>query len=218
MRQLSPNLRGARPGARLDQVTDPIAVDGGLAVRAMRDRRADYELMRRWLNSPHVREWWDPDLPAHTYERVVDEYRPYMTASSTTTACMITVDGADAGYIQFYPWAGEADYQQQLGLALPATAWGLDVFIGEQHLLHRGYGRRAVALICAHLAAERGATEVDLLTELDNLRAQNAYLAAGFTRVAVYLDTDTRHGERVRSWLMRWEPAGVARRVGSGAR
>jgi hypothetical protein len=24
----------------------------------------------------------------------------------------------------------------------------------------------------------------------------------------VFLDTDTRGGERIRSWLMRWEPAG----------
>jgi aminoglycoside 6'-N-acetyltransferase len=189
-------------------MTDPIAVDGDLALRAMRDRRADYELMRRWLNTAHVREWWDPDLPPYTYERVVDEYRPYMTASSSTTACVITVGGADAGYIQFYPWVGEADYQRQLGLALPATAWGLDLFIGEQHFLHRGHGRRAVALACAHLVAELGATEVDLLTEVGNLRAQNTYLAAGFTRVGVFLDTDTRGGERIRSWLMRWEPAG----------
>ena len=41
---------------------------------------------------------------------------------------------------------------------------------------------------------------------MTNLRAQAAYVAAGFTRVGAYLDTDTKDGERIPSWLMRWRP------------
>ena len=172
----------------------------------MEDTRADYERMCDWLNTPHVREWWDPDLPMHTYQKVVDEYRQYTAGESSTVACFITVDGVDAGFVQFYPWADDQDYADQLGMTLPADAWGLDIFIGEARYLRRGYGRRAVALVCAHLVAAQGAAEVDLVTARANARAQAAYSAAGFVRVAEYLDTDTKDGERMPSWLMRWSP------------
>ena len=195
-------------GARA--VRQPLASDNELGLRRMEDVRADYERMRDWLNTPYVREWWDPDLPLHTYEKVVDEYRQCTTGESSTVACFITVEGVDAGFVQFYPWVDEREYQDQLGMALPAEAWGLDILIGEPQYLRRGYGRRAVALVCAHLVAEHGASQVDLVTAKANLRAQAAYAAAGFAHIAEYLDTDTKDGERVRSWLMRWVPPGRA--------
>ena len=187
-------------------MSETLASDAELAIRRMEDVHADYARMRDWLNTPHVREWWDPDLPPHTIEKVVDEYRQCTTGESSTVACFITVDGVDTGFVQFYPWADDSDFQDQVGMALPADAWGLDVFIGETRYLRRGYGRRAVALVCAHLVAAHGAAEVDLVTATANARAQATYVAAGFARVAEYLDTDTKNGERMLSWLMRWVP------------
>jgi RimJ/RimL family protein N-acetyltransferase len=44
-----------------------------------------------------------------------------------------------------------------------------------------------------------------LTTDVDNVRAQAAYRRAGFRTIHRVLDTDTRGGERVWTWLMRWD-------------
>src|SRR5690242_5267797 len=92
--------------------------DGEVSLRLMRDDSADYAQMRAWLNTPHVHEWWDPDLPPYTDERVVDEYRSMTRGESDTTPCFITIGDEDAGFIQYYRWADDATYQSQIGLRL----------------------------------------------------------------------------------------------------
>jgi len=84
--------------------------------------------------------------------------------------------------------------------------WGIDIHVGDPSVAGRGIGSRTVAAICGFLAAERGASDVRLTTELGNVRAQRAYERAGFRKVRQVLDTDTRDGERVWCWLMRWTP------------
>ena len=69
-------------------------------------------------------------------------------------------------------------------------------------MLGRGYGPRAVDLVCRYLFETHDATRVALLTALDNLRAQRAYEKAGLHKLARALDTDVRGGARVECWLM----------------
>ncbi len=109
------------------------------------------------------------------------------------------------------PRSDEHAYLAEVGIAVPAGAWGLDIFIGERSLMDRGIGSRTVRLISDHLFAERGATAVALATESENHRAQAAYLRAGMRIVERFLDTDTRGGQRVESVLMiRDRPGGTA--------
>jgi RimJ/RimL family protein N-acetyltransferase len=56
--------------------------------------------------------------------------------------------------------------------------------------------------LCRYLFDQRGATNVALLTEITNSRAQRAYEKAGFRKVRHALDLDVRDGERIQSWLM----------------
>jgi len=89
-----------------------------------------------------------------------------------------------------------------MGMEVHEDAFGIDVFIGELDLIGRGIGSRAVDLLTRLLFDERGASQVAIVTALDNHVAQRAYEKAGFHRVGEVLDTDVRDGERVRSWLM----------------
>jgi aminoglycoside 6'-N-acetyltransferase len=187
-----------------------ITREGELAIRRMRDEAGDYALMVRWRNAPHVREWWDPDDPPLTMETAVDEYRPDTRADSSTTACIIEVDGAPVGFIQFYPWAAEPEEVHDLALPVDAGAWGIDLFIGEPSHLGRGVGTGAVDLVCHHLFSERGASSVALLAAKANARALRAYEKAGFRRTTGMLDLDVKGGERVDSWLMVREAPGTA--------
>ncbi len=183
-------------------MNDVIAADGDLVLRRMRDRADDHELIVAWRNRPHVREWWDPDDPPLTVEAAMEEFRELSDPNHHTVTCIIERSGTPVGYLQFYPWDGEQEYLAEVGLTLPAGAWGLDLFIGEAGLIGQGLGSRAVRLISDHLFAEEGATAVALATEAGNARAQAAYVRAGMRPIRRFLDTDTRDAQRVESILM----------------
>jgi aminoglycoside 6'-N-acetyltransferase len=192
-------------------VNDVIAADGDVVIRRMRDHPADYQLIVGWRNLPHVREWWDPDDPPLRIDGAMEELRPSTQPGDSNAACIIEFDGAPTGYLQFYPWDEEHAYLAEVGITIPAGAWGLDIFIGEPSLVDKGIGSRTVRLISDHLFAEHGATAVALATETGNHRAQAAYVRAGMRIVEQFLDTDTRGGQRVESVLMiRDRPGGTA--------
>ncbi len=193
-------------------MTQEIARDGELLVRLLRDDPAEYRLMAGWLNRPHVREWWDPDEPPITDTAVAAEYGPRTDPRSPTTSCVIELGGREAGYVQFYKWGSWPDEAGDMDVPFDDDSWGLDIFIGEPDLVGVGLGSRAVDLVCRYLFDERRASAIMLTTEIENIRAQRAYEKAGFRRVKEVLDTDTRAGERVRSWLMvRGRAAGRSR-------
>jgi aminoglycoside 6'-N-acetyltransferase len=179
--------------------------DGDLTIRRLRDERADFEAMARWRAQPHVAEWWDPDEPIPDADAIALDYHDEATPGGTTTGCIIELDGRPVGYLQFYRWMDFVDEIDE-AIAPDPDSFGIDIHVGEPDLIGTGTGTRAVRLICGFLASERGATDVRLTTELENHRAQRAYEKAGFVKVRHVLDTDTRDGERVWCWLMRWDP------------
>lgn len=185
-------------------VSDPrVADDGkGLSIRRMRDATDDYALMLRWLSSPEVAEWWNPERLALTLDRIIAEYGPLTRAEDTSTACIVELVGRPIGYIQFYAWDDEKAEMRELGIDLPSGYWGIDIFIGEPDQLNRGFGSRAVSLMRRHLIEERSATGIALVVARDNVRAQRAYERAGLVRKREVLDTDTRDGKRIPSYLM----------------
>ena len=179
-----------------------IAADGDLTLRTVRDDDADYGLIVRWRAQPHVHEWWEPDHPAPDLETVRALYGPRARAEDPTTSCIIELEGTPVGYIQFYRWLGWPEEAEALEVGADEDTFGVDIFIGEPDQINRGVGTRAMSLICEHLERDRGATAVALTTESTNLRAQRAYEKAGFVKVREVLDTDTRDGQRIPSWLM----------------
>jgi RimJ/RimL family protein N-acetyltransferase len=192
-------------------MNDVIAEDGDLAIRLLRESDGDYERIVAWRNSPHVREWWDPDDAPLTRAALAEELDAQIRGDDTTTSCIIEIAGEPVGFVQFYPWDAEDEYVSEIGVTVPQGSWGLDIFIGKPGLEGTGAGSRAVGLLSDHLFAERGATAVALITEVSNARAQASYRHAGM-RVSgdPFRDTDTRGGQRVESVLMiRDRPAGT---------
>jgi aminoglycoside 6'-N-acetyltransferase len=187
---------------------ESIVAEDDLRVRRMRDEDEEFERMVRWRNSPHVREWWDPDDPPMTLERARAEHRP--GTEDASESCVIELDGLPIGYVQFYPWDDEPEAIDVIGVPAIPGAWGLDIFLGEPDVIGRGIGTRAVDLVCGYLFRASGATAVMIVAAVDNARALRAYEKAGFVRRARVLDTDTRGGERVESWaLVRERPESV---------
>lgn len=178
--------------------------DGDLSIRRMRDDRADYDLIVRWRNEPHVAEWWstDDDPTPTTFDRVVGEFGPRTADAAWSIDCIISVGDRPIGFTQFYPWSAAADEAREMGVPDVDGSYGLDIFIGDPDMVGRGIGSRAVALLSRHLFDAHGATAVALLTPVGNVRAHRAYEKAGFRKVKQTLDTDVVNGERRMSWLM----------------
>jgi aminoglycoside 6'-N-acetyltransferase len=179
-----------------------IAERGDLVIRRMRDEDDEYQRIVEWRNRPHVREWWDPDDLDLTVEAASVEYSARTLPGSSTVSCIIEFRSRPVGYIQFYAWDEYEEGAQTIGLPPADGTWGLDIFIGEPDLIDRGIGSAAVDLLCGHLFDARGASSVRIVVAMDNARALRAYEKAGFRRMTRVLDTDTRGGSRVESWLL----------------
>lgn len=175
---------------------------GDLVIRRMMDSAADYELMVRWRNRPHVRHWWDPDLPPLTLGTARDEYQPDTRNGAESTACIAELDDRPVGFIQYYRWSSYAAEAREVGIPYDDRTWGIDVFIGEEDLIGSGLGTRIVELCCGYLEDELGASSVVLTTEIANARAVRCYEKAGFVRSGRVTDLDTRGGVRTEDWLM----------------
>lgn len=179
-----------------------VCEEGAIRVRRFDGHNADFELVARWLNEPHVREWWDPDGPAATAETALRDYGPYTEPASPGSSCFIELDERPVGFVQFYPWSSETAYCRKVGITVDPRAWGFDVFIGEAAVLGTGVATRALDMVCGHLLDDIGATAVVIVTEVGNVRAHHVYEKIGFRKLLDFLDDDTRGGERVRSYLM----------------
>jgi RimJ/RimL family protein N-acetyltransferase len=168
----------------------------------MRDDDRDYALMVGWHNRPHVREWWNCDEPAMTFERARAEYFDLTLPNSSTAACIVECFTKPIGYCQFYPWHDELESAREIGFEPQPGWWGIDIFIGDPEMTGKGIGTRTVNILCSYLEHTKGATAVALTTSIENRQAIRAYEKAGFSPQVRVLDTDTKRGQRVTSWLM----------------
>jgi len=184
--------------------SDELARDGDLALRRMRNDPDDLAHLLAWRSEPHVRAFWDndDDGPEITAAFIAEEYVPYTDPSDPTTATFIELGGRPIGYLQFYRWSAYPEGARESSIPIDDDAFGLDVFVGDPTCIGTGVGARAVDLACRYLFETEGASRVALLTDVNNAGAQRAYEKAGFARARRALDTDTRGGERIESWLM----------------
>jgi aminoglycoside 6'-N-acetyltransferase len=134
---------------------------------------ADRPLLRDWLARPHVRRWWG--APDYELAKIAGAL-----GSPDFAAFVITLDGRDAGYIQW--WRPDGSWEIPVA-APPETTRGIDLSIAEATDCGRGIGRAVIAAFVDRLAAE-GVRRVLIDPHPDNVRARRAYAAAGFREVA----------------------------------
>ena len=137
-------------------------------------------LMRRWLEQPHVREWWGEPETELGYIRDMIEGR------DTTRPYFFTVDGRPVGYIQYWfvghhqneTWVADHPWLAEL----PSDAIGVDLTIGEPDLLSRGLGTVALRAFTKRLVAD-GHHTIIIDPDPANGRAVRAYAKAGYRAI-----------------------------------
>ncbi len=139
-------------------------------VKFLKLAETDRDMLRVWLSSPHAQKWWgEVDEELRLIYAIEDgEHEPY-----------IAYVGAEAvAYIQAWWPTKHADYPWQHKLT--ATTRGIDITIGPEKYLSKGYGTLIMKHFAAKLFAE-GATRLVIDPEVSNLRAIQCYMKAGFT-------------------------------------
>ncbi len=135
-------------------------------------REEDLPLLFGWLQEPHVREFYQRDVP------VLDEIRAHYLKDSPTRRFVISV-GRHIGYIQAWRIADSHGYTAPWAVS---TGISLDYLIGEPEFVGQGWGRRILAQFLNQVAFPLFPQEENcwILHDLRNERAMRASIAAGF--------------------------------------
>jgi RimJ/RimL family protein N-acetyltransferase len=157
------------------------------------------ELLHRWLNSPHVLEWWDN--PGPSLERVQQSYIPSIEGREPTHCYLIHYDGTAIGFIQSYLIADHSEYAEQL--EIEERAAGVDLYIGDPDYLHRGLGAPILrSFLRQFVFADPDIESCIIGPAAGNRIAIRAYEKAGFS----YLKTVDVLDEPEPEYLMRITP------------
>lgn len=147
---------------------------------------ADFPLLLKWLEEPHVKAWWDSDIKwtldliRHKYTSYTQGYKLEDGVRKSIFSCIILVDGVPAGYIQLY---NAYDFSRSVPLdGLPQHLAAFDVFIGEKQFLNKGLGSSAIDQFLNNFASSY--THVFADPEKTNIAAIRTYEKAGFIAIA----------------------------------
>jgi|SRR5208282_1136248 len=169
------------------------AVSTGIRFRPL--ELGDLPLMHRWVNTLHVREWWDA-LP--TLDAVAAKYTPRILGREPTCSFIVEAEGKPVGYIQSYRIVDYPDYAQHIGAG--DNAGGVDLFVGEPEHIGHGTGSAVLSeFLRSVVFADESVTECIIGPEIGNRRAIRSYEKAGF----IYWKTVQIPGERAPEHLMR---------------
>jgi RimJ/RimL family protein N-acetyltransferase len=137
-------------------------------------QETDLDLLCRWLDKPHVKEWWNDSL---THEEIKDKYRERID-SNTVAPFIAYCNDQPIGFIQYY-YANKIDngwWPDQIEGTV-----GIDQFIGEEELINRGYGTRMIRSFNKILLENPDIYKIIADVDPKNLRAIRCYEKSGLS-------------------------------------
>jgi len=142
-------------------------------------RFVDLVLVSHWQNRPHVARWWrEPaDLAS-----ITSRYSPTIDGPDPTDVFIIEFEGEAIGLIQRYLLRDNPEWAAAIGI--PDGA-GIDYFIGEETMLGKGLGARAIGRFAQDTFVRYPANAlVVAVPQQDNVASWRALEKAGFQRLA----------------------------------
>jgi aminoglycoside 6'-N-acetyltransferase Ib len=146
----------------------------------------DLPLLHRWLNEPHVVQWWGGERP--TLEHVRQHYLPRILAEQNVKPYIALLEGEPLGYAQSYR-AADAGGGWWMDERDPGVH-GIDQFIGDPTRLGISLGTRLVRALVDLLFSDAAVTKIQTDPAPDNLRAIRCYEKAGFRSIKTIVTPD----------------------------
>ncbi len=131
--------------------------------------RADFPMLRAWLNEPHMRQHWgEPDAE---FALIADDF------GSEVVDMWVVSQGTPFAYVQDYP-AHHWPMPHYAGF--PQGTRAVDTFVGAPSQLNKGHAGRYLRQHAEALLA-KGYPAVVIDPAPENIYAVKAYRKAGFT-------------------------------------
>ena len=157
---------------------------------------SDLHLMHKWLNTDFVSQWYGPK--SYSYEKVFKKYSAKISAENLSNPFLILYARTPIGYIQSYRISDYPDYNKYVQ-ADEKTA-GIDLFIGEEDYLHKGFGTAILTKFVAEIiSSDNSIVSCIIGPEPKNKAAIICYEKVGFR----YFKTIHIAGEKEPEYLMR---------------
>lgn len=162
-----------------------------------------FSLLLKWLESPHVKAWWDKDT-VYTLDRIEEKFGPCVHGKTLSNFCpmltyayIVYIDDEPIGYIQLYDAIKYLREKRLNSDMLPAPCAGLDMFIGNESFLGKGLGSFMIKMFWEKEAQFYfKACIVD--PDASNINALRAYKNAGFYPLNLFNTKET-------TWLIRYK-------------
>jgi RimJ/RimL family protein N-acetyltransferase len=101
--------------------------------------KTDLRMVHDWLNSPEVAKWYkEGGLGYPSLEYVTKKWSPRILGSEPTQCYIVLYEGKPIGYMQCALNDDNPRYKEAYGLE--GKTAGIDIFIGDEHYLHKGMG------------------------------------------------------------------------------
>jgi RimJ/RimL family protein N-acetyltransferase len=151
---------------------------------------SDLELLHNWLNSPSVNQWYrifQKVNPSH--DDIVKKYLPRIQEKDPTFCYLILENFNPVGLIQFY-LLNDYPKTKQL-LDIQGDVAGIDIFIGAEEYLHKGYGNLIIKKFLKEVVFTRTSLDSCIIDpEPNNQIAIDAYKKAGFEYLKTVINTE----------------------------
>jgi RimJ/RimL family protein N-acetyltransferase len=154
---------------------------GKTAFKPLREK--DLPLLHRWLNTPHVSEWWSLDGNHHpSMEEVVRHFSPRIKREDPVDVFIITYDKKPIGMIQSCNL--DTEPEEKVNFGLDQSCAGIDLFIGEEDYVHHGLGSDIIRGFLKEVVFKKYDVDYCIVDpQVENKIATKAYEKAGFNYV-----------------------------------
>lgn len=138
----------------------------------------DVPLYYEWAEKPHVKNVWFLD-GYQAKEYILDK----IAGNGMEYPFVILVDDKPVGHIQYWDIHARDQIEKDKNdyfTGEPEGSYGIDIFIGEEDYLGKGYGTEALLLFTQLLFKHYGATKIVIDPDASNQYAIRSYEKAGF--------------------------------------
>lgn len=141
----------------------------------------DMSLMYKWLNEPHVHEWYDKDKD-NSLTEVAKRYDPKIHGEEPTDCYIVLYEDQPVGYIQTYMVNNWPEFGEYVGYDDHTAS--IDLFIGEISFLGKGFGSLLLKKFLKEIVFSNSKVTTCIIgPEPANKRGIHSYEKVGFKYV-----------------------------------
>lgn len=144
----------------------------------------DFPLLIKWLETPHVKIWWDSEV-VWTLDKITQKYSSYVNQykiengkKKSIFAFIILLDEQPIGYIQYYDACDFLNLPADKAFDFQRSA-AIDFYLGEKSILGQGLGSVALKQFVQNIVFQQFDTAL-VTPDIKNHSAITCYQKAGF--------------------------------------